>query len=108
MKVTTTRNWWGGFCQEYDRGDHDWFFDRVKETYQGHRVTLDIDETFVVTKEVDVNNVSETPARWFRMIVSSDADPFGWVMDTYEEKDRRDKARARAYVTGCKNIIAQL
>jgi len=98
----TTRTWWNNFSMEYDIGDMDWAFNRITVTkLKGNKVQLDIDNAYVCD---DDNNRGETPYTWFKMILKYDANPYGWVMDTYDEVDRSEKARKRAYIKGIRDM----
>jgi hypothetical protein len=103
--LITTTNFWNNFTLEYDRGDMDWAFDRIKSTSKGNKTTLQLDDTFICTHQ---NWTGQTPYSWFIGIMKYDIDPCGWVMDTYEEGDRAEKAKKRAYIKGCKNILKQI
>jgi len=103
--LVTTTNFWSSFRLEYDRGDMDWVFDRIKVTSKGNKTTLELDNDYICT---DQNWTDKTPYTWFIGIMKSDIGPFGWVLDNYDEGDRSEKAKDRAYIKGCKNILQQL
>ena len=103
--LITTKTFWSNFTLEYDRGDMDWAFDRIKSTTKGNKTTLELDNEYVCT---DQNNTDLTPYSWFIGIMKSDIDPFGWVLDNYDEGDAAEKAKDRAYIAGCKKILQQL
>ena len=104
-KIITTKNWWSNFYLEYDRGDLNWVFDRIKTNPKGRNITLLIDSAYVCD---DDNNRGMSVWGWFVSSLKSDSSPYGWVMDTYDESDRSEKAQKRAYVKGCKNILNQI
>ena len=105
MKVKTTKNFWWNFKLEYDRGDMGWAFSRIKVSMKGNKAELDIDNSFVCD---DDNNRGNTALDWFKMIMRTDIDPCGWILDNYDEQDKSEKAKRRHYIAGCKKILLQL
>jgi len=106
--IIVTEKWWKWFNLEYDRGDCGYQFSHITIIPVGNKLQITADDTFVLTEKEDINNVGETVWSWLTMIIRTDADPYGWVMEAHESMDRSEWMKAFNYVRGCRRIMAQL
>lgn len=108
VSLVTTRGWWNWFYLEY-QDDHQYQFEHIKlENLGGNKLKLIIDNSIVMTEKENRNNVGATTFSWFKMIVTTDTDPFGWILNDISDYDKSDRMRAYNYVRGCKRLIDQI
>ncbi len=107
MKIITTKSFIDFILREYDDSFDGWYANflpnlRNYKKIKNNKVEVNLDPTIW-------NDAHEYNAlTWFAFIVKSDSNPFGRLMDTYEDESIGDKAKIRAFMKESRNVRAQL